>query len=508
MSSPPLQLPIVEYAPDQPSLIATGSSIVKNVYPRTKLSYGPIAAPQAVGNALNLRCQGATAFINNSTQVQLYAGDGNDLYTQINGVWTVVSQNPGGYNIDTTLKWEFEYFNDSVIATDFADAIQAVAFGSGAAFADLAGTPPKAKRMATVDNAFLMLGHTNDPINGEMEQRLWWSGAGDATNWPTPGGAVAAEFQSGAVDLLGPFGSIQALRTGIPFCDVAVFMQFGVKLGQYVGPNPVFDFFPAQGVNGTPAPYSPVVWGGRLFYLGWDGFYAWDGGAPLPIGAERIDSYFFKDLDLSVIYRVVGGVDPLNRLIWWIYPGQGHDGNNTPNRALIYNPILDRWSLVELTAETLCQLMGVGYTLDQLFTVLGYTLDNLPAPLDSPIWQGSGKPLFSLFDTSHKVNYLTGPNLAATVNTNEIQPIPGKRSRISGARPLVDGDHPTVSIGRRDTLQATVNYTPAIPVNSLGICPRESSGRYLQAQIATAAGDDWSHMSGVELINPGEAGDR
>lgn len=498
---PPIKLPIAEYAPDLPDYAGKGSANIRNVYPRTPLSYGPIGSPTPYSNALGSRCQGAVAFIDSAGNVYLFAGDATDLFLMKEGSngWGNVSLSSGGYTVDPLAQWQFTYFNGTVIATDFADNPQAFTLGSSTAFADLLGSPPKGRYVATVKGAFVVFCNTFDSVNGAMPQRVWWSAAGNAGDggWPTPGSALAAQLQSSATDLLGTGGWVQGIAADLANSDGVIFQEYAVKRMLYVGPPNVFDFLPAENARGCPAPYSIVTMGGIAYYLGQDGFYAFDGANSQPIGANRVDKAFWADLDQTNLSRVVGMADPINRLIWWAYPGAGSSQGN-PNHLLIYNWQIDKWSICDLTCETVCRLLSIGYTLDQLFTVLGYTLDDLPAPLDSRTWTGGGQ-LLGIFDASHKLNYLTGASLAPRVDTQEMQIAPGRVSLITGARPLVDGGVPSVALAVRQRLVDPITFKSPSALNALGLCPQRSAGRYARASITEPAGALWTNISGVEL---------
>jgi len=139
--------------------------------------------------------------------------------------------------------------------------------------------------------------------------------------------------------------------------------------------------------------------------------------------------------------------------------------------------------------------------------VLGYTIDALPAPLDSPVWTGGAVNL-GAFDTAHKLNYFNGPNLAAIVDTGEREPFMGRRAVIGGeCRPLVDGGTPSMAIGRRDSLQGAVNFSRAVAVNSLGYCPQRTTGRYIRSRITMPAGAVWTNLWGAHL-DASDAGGR
>ena len=501
---PPLVLPIAEFTPDLPA--SGGSAMVQNVFPRTSLSYGPILTPVAQYGSLGSRCTGGAAYRDKQGNTFMFAGTSSDLYLLKAGLstWQNASQSIGAYNSGDDV-WNFVIFNGRVIATNYQNVPQIMALLGGTDFADLAGSPPRGKYIAIVKNAFVVFGNTYDSTNAEMPQRVWWSAAGDGENWPALGTQAAAEVQSGAVDLLGPAGEVQGFAPDLINADAVVFLEHGVRRMMYVGPPDIFTFLPVENARGTPAPGSIVVNGGVAYYWGQDGIYAFDGGSSQPIGANKVDKFLLGegnrtgDVDMANIRRVVGAADPLNKLIWWAYPSRENvDGN--PDRLLCYNWEINRFSIVVRTCETLLRLMSIGYSLDQLETVLGYaTLDSIPAPLDSDVWLG-GKLQIGLFGAGHSLQFFTGDRLHATVDTQELEPVPGRRLLVTNSRPLVDGAVPTVSIGRRERLRDAVAYTDAVALNAMGECPVRTSGRYVRARIVVPAGsDEWSNISGIVL---------
>jgi hypothetical protein len=455
-----------------------------------------------ISSALNNRCQGAAAFLSNAGILTLIAGDSNRLYRLTKGqsyAWADISG--ATYTIDPTELWEFDHFNGAVIACNINDPIQTFNLDNDSKFSNLSGSPPKTRHVSVIKNSFVMLGYTSDPVFGVQPQRVWWCGAGNASSWPTPGSVSAAQVQSGYVDLFGDEGFIQSIRSGLLSADGLVMQQYGARRAIYSGPPTVFQFLPTQNSRGTPAPHSPVAIGGIVYLLCWDGWYSCDGMTFTPIGVNKVDKAFFADVNPLSYSYITGVYDPVTRMIWWAYAGQGSDGV-TANRLIGYNPFINRWAPpAEVTAQTISRMISIGYTLDELWTVLGYTLDTLPAPLDSPVWAG-GSLIFGLFDASNKLNYLSGPALPAIVETQEMEPAEGRRTLITNTRPLIDGTGtgaPSVIIGHREALQDPVQYTAASPRNKLGSCPLRSSGRYVRARVSVGAGGDWTNISGVEL---------
>lgn len=493
----PITLPIADYAPDRAAW-SGGSSNIRNVYRRTADTYGAVASPSVYSNALTARCQGAAAFIDSSGTVSLLAGDINDLYLLRSGstTWSNVSKSLHAYSCGSDTMWQYAYFNGTVIATDFTDVPQAFTLASSAAFADLAGTPPNGRYIGVVKNSFVVLANLFSSTN--LPQSLQWCAAGNHTSWPTPGTTAAATVQAGRADLLGGNGWIKGIAASLANADALIFQQYGVRRMMYVGPPAVFAFLPMESGRGTDAPHSIVTYGGYAYYLAQDGFYANDGATSTPIGAEWVDKTVLNQIDQSALHRVVGTADPINKLIWWCVPFSGNGG--TPNVLLSYNWQLGKWSICDVTCETITRLLSIGYTLDQLYTILGYTLDTLPAPLDSPLWSG-GRLMFGTFDTNHKLNFMSGAPLAATVESAESEPVPGKRFFVRSTRPQVDGvgTVPSVKIGHRERYQDAVAYGPSVALNSLGFCPQRTSGRFIRAQVTIPSSTTWTNIGGTVL---------
>jgi hypothetical protein len=505
MSKPPIILRIAEYSPDMPDYMNGQCDNVLNVIPRTPTSYGPLNSPAVFGSGhANARVQGSYFGIDSSGNINGFIGTATNLQL-VNAstlpTFSNVSKVPGGYNMAADDQWHFCLYGTRVIATDFADNVQSFILGSSTAFADLSAAAPKARYAATV-KSYLMLGDTSDSIYGTQPQRVWWSANGDPTNWPTPSSQLAAQFESGFQDLLGEGGWVQGLVGNLGNADAVVVMQHALWRAVWVGAPAVFDFFPIEGARGCLAGGSIAQLGGMFYFLGEDGFYSNDGGASQPIGANRVDKTFFADLDQNFTYLISSAIDPVNKLYIVLYPGSGHVGS-TCNKMLIYNWQLDRWSIsIPIPnggAEFIARAFSFGFTLDQLYTILGYSLDTLPYPLDSRVWTG-GNLLLAIFDSAHRLNFFTGSPLAATVDTSETQPIPGQVTRVMNARPITDGNAlPSVALAVRNRQQDTVSFGSAIPMNSIGTSPQRAIGRYVRAEITIPAGGSWTNISGVEL---------
>lgn len=370
--------------------------------------------------------------------------------------------------------------------------------GGGSGTASITATiqttiAPKAKYM-DIAKGFLIVGNTFDASGGTQTQRVWWCALNDPTNWPTPGTAAAAIVQSSYNDLFdAKAGVVTGIVGNLGGCDVAVFMEHQVWRGIYAGPPIVFDWLPAEGVRGTKAPNSLIHLGLNVYYLGEDGFYVFDGTSSKPIGANRVDKTFFGFLNANYMDRIWGAADPANKVVYWLFPSINAI-NGVPDTILSYNWNIDKWSVSSVTAEILFRALSFGYTLD---TMPG-PLDSLTSPLDAAIWTG-GNSVMAGFDSSHKLSYLNGPNLAPLIETTESALFDPQITFISDTRPLVDGGIPSVSMATRNRLIDTPLYGPASVINSIGTCPLTANGRYVRARFSLPEATSWTHFQGVEI---------
>lgn len=352
---------------------------------------------------------------------------------------------------------------------------------------------PQARYAAVIDN-FLVTCNTFDSTNGNQPQRVWWSALNDPTYWPTPGTNLAAQFQSSFNDLYGDGGWCMGVVGQLGNADGAIFQERAVWRVNYSGPPGTFSFTPAEGVRGTPAPNSLIHFGNFVYYLGQDGFYKFDGSSSQPIGANKVDKTFYAMVDQNNMHRIDGCVDPLNKLVYWAFPSVSNINGN-PDYIIAYNWNLDRWSLINISCETIFYSMSFGYTLD---TMPGGTLDQIIPSLDSRVWTG-GSLILTGFDTNHTLSYFNGPNLAPVLDTSEIEPYPGTITFVQNTRPLVDGGTPSVALAARNILNSTEPFGTAIPINSFGTAPQTINGRYVKAEVTLPAGSTWQHFQGVEL---------
>ncbi len=231
-----------------------------------------------------------------------------------------------------------------------------------------------------------------------------------------------------------------------------------------------------------------------VFFIADDGFYVMVGGAPAqPIGDGKVDKYFLNTLLTTSNYLVNAAIDPVNKVVMWAYPDQGASG--FCNNVIVYNWAVGKWALCQFNTEVFSRFASPGYTLEQLDTISS-SIDTLTPSLDSRTWTGGAQSL-AAFDTSHRLNTLSGTAMAATVTTGEKQLSPGRRSRVAKSRPLVDGLTASVALRTRNILSETASTGTAVAQDSFGNCPANSDARYHSAQITTSGA--FNFIQGVEV---------
>ncbi len=493
-------IPFGEYLPDQPLFQNPGATVALNVVPLTTQSYGPFATLLPYTAAMATRCKGAITAKDVDGDISYFAGIAAAInHLKSDQTWEDYSKS-GGYALGAEDFWYFLQYGNRIVAVSNSNPIQTFLLGTDIIFSDLSATAPQAA-YASIIRDFLMVGNTY--FSGDtVPNMVWWSAIDDPTSWPAVGSTAAIEVQSDNQQLP-EGGAVQGIVGSIGGADGAVFMEEAIYRITYVGSPVIFQFDRVEKQHGTRIPGSIVNVGNFAFYLGVDGFYAFDGTNSTPIGAQKVDKSFYKDFDQNNFFNVVSAADVINKQVMWAYPGVGNS-NGVPNKMLVYNWITNRWTLVEQEIEYFFRAYTQGYTLDQL-DAFG-TIDTLPYSLDSRIWAG-GTILLSGFDSAHKLGNFAGDNLAATIETADIDSQGGQRVFVSGIRPIVDTSGVTAAVGYRDNLSDPVSYTTPTSPGSDAYCPQRISRRFVRAQVNIAAAASWTHAQGIETIQQ-PAGER
>lgn len=486
-------LPAPEWTPDLTTeVVGSDSDIIQNVIPDVD-SYRPWQNLTTVTTSLGARAQGAFGAIDSNRVAYDYCGDVNNLYRLVSVSWVkatnVTLSATYSYSTGTERWWEFEQWNNTIIATNGNNPVQEITMGS-TNFVDLAGVPPVAYHIAAVKD-FMWLGN----ISGSP-QRVQWCGINNTHTW-TVDAATQADYQ----DLLGDGGQVQRIIGGD---NATVFQERAIWRAQYVGSPGIFDFGNGPIVRdvGLLATQSAARYGPYVFFLAEGGFYRLGPDGAVPIGNNKIDRTFFNDLDSQYVERISAAIHPIDKLYIVAYPGAGNT-SGACNKILVYNFAVNRWSIVSEDTEMLFRYISPAYTLEGL-DVFG-TLDALPASLDSSLWAG-GQIALSAFTTGHAAAVFNGTAKNATVTTSEFAPFAGQRGKITRVRPLVDNNAASVTPITRTRLADARAVGTTFTQRSTGDVPMRVNAAYISLRIDTTG--DFTRIRGAEILEAAQAGNR
>ncbi|MHB1798548.1 MAG: hypothetical protein ACYCUI_09630 [Vulcanimicrobiaceae bacterium] len=383
--------------PGSPLFWVNGSEVAlqdaKNVLYTSK-AYRPFLPPVAQGIVLPVTPVDADTYTYNGTNY-LIAGSGAALYYSTNGgtTWTLAGS---GY---TGAQWSFTQYGNCVYASNGTDAIQTMDLSAGTpSFTALApSTAPKAYVLGVIRD-FVMAGNitAGDQTGAFVVQ---WSGLAAPATWDIPNTQQSRADQSGAQTLYAQYGQIQFIAQGEE--QGLIFQDRGITRVQYQGGDVVFGFYTYERKRGLLTRRAAAQLGNTVFYLSADGFYSTDGSQVNPIGYGKINRWFFSDC--SDTTQVRAAVDTVSECVVWHYPN--HSGGWS---QLAFNWYESRWTHGNYAAAFIYQGMnGTAYQAQ-------------------------------LFDSSNKVNTLSGSPTDCEVTTNYFRFDPAHRALCISMRILSD----------------------------------------------------------------------
>jgi hypothetical protein len=326
--------------------------------------------------------------------------------------------------------------------------------------------------------------------------RVRWSGINDETNWVT-----SKKLQSDHQDLFGEGGWNQKVIGG----EYGVIVrEHAIHRMDYIGPPLIFMFNQTLTGVGTPAPNSVVKFGDDVYLLTQTGFeVVTQGRVRRDIGANRINNWFFSELDVTQVLRVVGSLDRINRRVFWIFPGTGN-ASGLPNNGLIYDIDSDRWARFEDELEWIYDALGEGTTLEGLDAISG-SIDALGESLDSRRWIG-GAININAFDDTHKSGEFEGPAMDAVLETTEQQLTVNKRVHVSRVRPEIDGAGTlTLQAGLRESQDDAVTFGVAATKARDNGYPMRAQARYHRFRANISGG--FTRAQGISVTEANEVGE-
>jgi hypothetical protein len=389
-------IPFGEWLPDQAPLNSSGATVATNVIAAAR-GYRPFLGLANLSQAADAYLRGFFATIDSGGTVHLFAGNATKLFKFNAATAALDDVKSSAYTLASDDQWKFVQFGNSVYAASgLNNLLQKYTLGSSSTFADVSGSP-KAKFLAVIRD-FVVTAHNNTSSTNNPF-RVQWSQINDADTWTV--GSNQADFQD-----IPDAGNITGLVGG----DFGVvLLERGIARMQYVGSPLIFTFDMVETGHGCDIPNSiSALAPTQIFYLASDGFFMFNGERSIPIGAEKVDSFFFDDSSPHHLDRLSCSIDPINQVVAWSYVSN-ESRTNAPNKIIMYNYAVGRWSLAELDHEFIGTIISPSFTLEALATISS-SLDGLGTSLDSRFFRG-GQSAFAA-SSSSKIASFTGEALA------------------------------------------------------------------------------------------------
>lgn len=458
-----------EWTPDQPGI--SGSLTTALNVAAQQVGYGPFPSSSAYSSAASQALYSAFSGIYGSTLV-LFAGGATKLF-KFSDITTALADVSKVGSYTTSDGWEFAQFGNIVIAANNKDVLQAWNLSSSTAFADLSASAPIAK-FVTVVRDFVVAANIG---GGTNPSKVQWSDLNDETDWVS-GATSQSDFQE-----MSDGGNITGL-TGGEFG--LVLMERAIARMTYSGSPFFFQFDVISKGLGCIESGSVTQYGNTTYFLSDNGFYACNGQALEPIGAEKVDRFFLNDADQARLSEMSATVDPLRKLVIWEYRN-----NNQQNALLIYSWQVKRWTYATTTADYLSTAATPALTLEAL-DAFG-TVDTITTSFDSRVWVGGKATLAGISGSS--IITFTGANTGAEIATGDIEL--SQNSVITVIKPLVNEGLCDAQIASRRSLNDTITYSSTSTQNSDGRCPVRSAGRFHRLKLLPT--DDWTAAIGMDV---------
>jgi len=481
-------LPVGAWRPDLPQTAPNLAGDVLNVLPiqsQNGIGWGPmkqLANPDGA-TALGEAPRGAANVFLNDGSSQVFVGTADDIY-KLNGDYTWTAIGTGTFAVPTGDDWSFAHFGDWLLATNATDGLWAYDINNGGAMVNITAAPV-AKYIFVTNNMVVAL-----QCDGDLTL-LKNSDFNDHTEWVN-GAADSQQFLEGG-DLMG--GADLANSQAILVQKNRVSRMDFTGSGNLIWTNPT-----VSNQIGASSPGSIVSHGGVVRFLGLDGFWETDGFSMKPIGAEKINRTFLADTSPDDRLRVQGGVDPINKVIWWRYKSLQSVDVEIYQDMIGYDWQLQEWTRSDYATYGLFTLATPATTLDEIGNI-----DTITRSLDSYFWLGGGRNV-AVIDEDYKIAFMTGDNSSGHIQTNTVSP-GGKAPLIREIEPETDCDSVTVAVGYKTTLKDGFTWSSNYSLTD-GVAYPRNRGRFFAFKLNIPAGEIWNDATGFINMRASSGGRR
>jgi len=470
-----------EWMPDQPG-ISGALTDAKNVVSQA-IGYGPLPTAATFSAAASEDLTTLVAGKTPANTTKLFAAGSTKIY-DVSGVGALTDvSKSGGYTPNASNdRFRFTQFGNVIIGTNNSDPMQAYTLGTSTAFADLAASAPVCKFL-TVVRDFVVTAFTTESST-VYPARVRWSGINAETSWGSSQ-VTQADYQD-----IPDGGQIVGIRGGE---FGLVFLEKGISRMSYVGTPFIFQFDNISRGKGCIAAGSIAQTQGMSFFLSDDGFYMCDGQQIIPIGAEKVDRWFFLNADESAFNSMSAAVDPVRKLIIWNFKT-----TFAQRQLIIYNFKTQKWTYGNAGADYISDASTSATTLENLDSISS-SIDALPVSLDSILYMG-GKYFLGGTNGAYVVTYNGAPATGQLI-TGDLNA--GGRSVVTLARPQVDNGSATVSVASRTLLSEEPSFGTGVAADSENRVSLRSNGNYHRFKIVPT-GDNWKTAVALDVDLSGQ----
>ena len=316
--------------------------------------------------------------------------------------------------------------------------------------------------------------------NGE-QLKVRWSAFNNRTGW-TNGTDQAGE----QIMLAG--GEVMGVEGG----EYGVILQRNrlVRMDLTGDSSAPFNFDPITENFGCASKASIAAAGRTIFYLSDRGFAAVESGQDVRlIGNEKFDTSFRDALGEDDFERLYSAIDPERSIVFWGIPG-------LEGQIWGYNWALDRPFTLELPFDGIF----AGFENSTDIDTLGATVTDIDAvtiDIDDPSYSGGAPRLYAV--QNGEIGNFTGANMIPKFVTGEVEPYPGRKTRVRAVWPDTDATAGvTVTLKVQQRRGDTGALKTASVMQPSGRMALQANGRYFECTVEIND-NDWSYVQGFEF---------
>ncbi|NBT31002.1 MAG: hypothetical protein EBT13_03605 [Rhodobacteraceae bacterium] len=347
------------------------------------LTYNKLYVYNGAGTQFDITPVGLTA---GREDAEAFTGYGGSFY----GSYAYGVARPDTARILPATSWHLDNWGEYLIACNEDDGkIYEWTLATGTPAAVITNAPTGNKSALVTSERFLFaLGAGGNP------RKVQWSDREDNTAW-TP----SARNEAGDIELQTP-GEILA---GVNVRGQTLILTTrDAHTATYQGPPFVYGFEKVGSSCGLGAPQACVVSDAGAFWMGVNGFFAYNGSAVQELNCD-VSDYVFNDMNRAQVSKAFGVQIGTFGEIWWFYPSSGSTEND---RYVVFNYTENTWYIGELARTSGASrgafrqpLMASASDLKIYEHEVGLDYDTLtPYAETGPILIGSGDQVMSVVD--------------------------------------------------------------------------------------------------------------